>query len=489
MKLGRVLLGLGITGLWLYMMQSVYQREYGFQADPGGAVIGETVALDSWAEYSLLSMGERDIATVATVIRREPAGGYAVEHRGRFEHRILEQEFSGILVGESRFDDTLALRGFLYTLRVNGRQFAVVGEADDALLTLRLRGYNLDQEQVLPLDGPLRIENGLTPFLVQRPDFAAGKKYRFNTFDPISQSTRPVVMEVADSDRDDADYVLIARMGSHTVSSWVTRDGETVFQATDFGLTTQGISRQSALALDAEAAHPVHLYLSAPVEAELDTAGLTRVTVQFAGLHPRDYPILDARQHEDGGPERYAFLHGPVGAASAEAPEGLALYRSLEKVPGQIRANAAALQPSAGGGVAFVDGLYDWMRERQRVAPAIDAGSALDAYLLRQGDGRSLTRLAVTMARACGYPARCVSGLVYRPGGYTAHYWPEVWSGEWIGFDPVLGARRIGPEYMAFAAGLDIDEEKMRRIVRTLRIDAIVQEHDHDTHGIAEQAL
>lgn len=68
----------------------------------------------------------------------------------------------------------------------------------------------------------------------------------------------------------------------------------------------------------------------------------------------------------------------------------------------------------------------------------------------QKGDCTEHAKLFVTLARAAGFPAREVNGLVYNNdpdmSGFSAHAWAEVAiDGYWIGVDPSWGERTITP--------------------------------------------
>ncbi len=65
--------------------------------------------------------------------------------------------------------------------------------------------------------------------------------------------------------------------------------------------------------------------------------------------------------------------------------------------------------------------------------------SAVRALEARAGDCNELTVLFVALARAAGLPARPVAGLLLRDGRFYYHAWAEVYLGDWIAVDPMLG--------------------------------------------------
>ena len=74
-----------------------------------------------------------------------------------------------------------------------------------------------------------------------------------------------------------------------------------------------------------------------------------------------------------------------------------------------------------------------------RRTPTPRVPSAVRALEARAGDCNELTVLFVALARAAGLPARPVAGLLLRDGRFYYHAWAEVYLGDWIAVDPMLG--------------------------------------------------
>lgn len=88
--------------------------------------------------------------------------------------------------------------------------------------------------------------------------------------------------------------------------------------------------------------------------------------------------------------------------------------------------------------------------------------SAVDAWLAGEGVCQDYAHLTLVMLRACGIPARYVSGYLHtKPDaavGETvvgeSHAWIEAWTGEWWGFDPTNDIP-IGHRHVWVATGRD----------------------------------
>jgi hypothetical protein len=87
---------------------------------------------------------------------------------------------------------------------------------------------------------------------------------------------------------------------------------------------------------------------------------------------------------------------------------------------------------------AATERLLRWVGGLRRArSPGVP--NAARALAARAGDCNELTVLFVALARAAGLPARPAAGLLYRAGHFYYHAWPEVYLGDWVGVDPMLG--------------------------------------------------
>jgi transglutaminase-like putative cysteine protease len=92
--------------------------------------------------------------------------------------------------------------------------------------------------------------------------------------------------------------------------------------------------------------------------------------------------------------------------------------------------------------------------------PTHSATTAAEAFALRRGVCQDLTHILIAAARACGLPARYVSGYFHRADGITeqdaGHAWAEVKIPElgWVGLDAANGISTT-EAHVRVAVGLD----------------------------------
>jgi transglutaminase-like putative cysteine protease len=72
--------------------------------------------------------------------------------------------------------------------------------------------------------------------------------------------------------------------------------------------------------------------------------------------------------------------------------------------------------------------------------------------------------LFVALARAAGLPARPVAGLLLRDGRFYYHAWAEVYLGDWVPVDPMLGDLPASADRVRLTTGLARHVDLLRLI-------------------------
>jgi transglutaminase-like putative cysteine protease len=135
----------------------------------------------------------------------------------------------------------------------------------------------------------------------------------------------------------------------------------------------------------------------------------------------------------------------------------------LTRADEAIIAFAAEAALAGGSDLDIAHRLNEAIADRLRVDPGrrLDARDAATVFADGHGKAQDIAQLFIAAARALGYPARYVSGHVFRHDEAdewreAAHAWVELHLGNygWIGFDPSVG-RCPDAAYVRVAIGLD----------------------------------
>jgi transglutaminase-like putative cysteine protease len=111
---------------------------------------------------------------------------------------------------------------------------------------------------------------------------------------------------------------------------------------------------------------------------------------------------------------------------------------------------------------AVVEGLLRWVHDSLTPTPDKAAHGAIDALQMRRADCDGYTRLFTAMARKMGVPTRTSMGLMFANGKFFNHTWAEVYLGDWVAVDPMLG------QFPADAAHLRLFSGPLTLIEKTL---------------------
>ena len=107
--------------------------------------------------------------------------------------------------------------------------------------------------------------------------------------------------------------------------------------------------------------------------------------------------------------------------------------------------------------------------------------TAVEVLETRTGDCTEHSVLLVALARALGYPARVVVGMVSDGSVFAFHMWAEVGIDGWVPFDPALGEEEIDVTHIKLADS-PVDAGWMRDVINPIfylfsqmRIDVVNQ--------------
>jgi transglutaminase-like putative cysteine protease len=126
-----------------------------------------------------------------------------------------------------------------------------------------------------------------------------------------------------------------------------------------------------------------------------------------------------------------------------DSPDTLASWLAAEPLVQsdnpRLRAQARRIVGREPDPARAAEALFTWVRAHLHPLPGDGVPSALRAFETRRGDGNAYAVLYVALARTVGLPARTVAGLVYLEGRFYYHAWSEVYLGDWVAVDPLLG--------------------------------------------------
>ncbi|HEX2648233.1 MAG TPA: transglutaminase-like domain-containing protein, partial [Candidatus Dormibacteraeota bacterium] len=90
-----------------------------------------------------------------------------------------------------------------------------------------------------------------------------------------------------------------------------------------------------------------------------------------------------------------------------------------------------------------------------------------------RGDCNEHAVLYIALARAVGLPARAVAGVLEIDGRFYYHAWPEVYLGDWVAVDPMLGQFPADAAHLRFVVGGLARQAELVRALGGLRLEVL----------------
>jgi len=290
---------------------------------------------------------------------------------------------------------------------------------------------------------------------------AVGLKYRYDVYDPQTQSVTAVSQTVAgfESSRSlgiEPSWKVKTSMLGQDVETWINRKGEAVFE----------LGMKGVLITHRETENEARRYLS---EASLNKKDLildfsvvktaqplacpreaTLLDIALAGIEG-ELPLLQGPGQEatktggDAAVVTYRIRRNPGSPAKISGPQyNVDGYRWLlpatqvESDHPEIVNTAREVTRNLSDPLAKVRKLASWVADTVKDEP-VDSFSALEVLRTKKGECQAHTMLYTALARAVGIPTRMAGGLVYMEGvGFLYHAWAESDVGGWVSVDPTF---------------------------------------------------
>jgi transglutaminase-like putative cysteine protease len=99
--------------------------------------------------------------------------------------------------------------------------------------------------------------------------------------------------------------------------------------------------------------------------------------------------------------------------------------------------------------------------------------SATRTLAARSGDCTDLTALFVALARAAGIPARPAAGLLWQSPHFYYHAWAEVYLGDWVAVDPLLGQLPADAGRVRLRTGDLAGRGTLTRLIGNLKLEML----------------
>jgi hypothetical protein len=485
------ILGWGTIAFWLVMIGLLIRREYlascltphaeidpALRLEPAEAMEAE----EAW--MGIYFQGGK-VGWLHYTLGPEEAG-YFVREESLTHLKVMDTPQTIRVETTCRTDRAFTLTSFDFRMRSDVVSMEVVGKVDGRTVTLKIDSAGKTREKVLRLGRPPYLFLNLRPYLASE-GLQVGKSLRVPVVLPstLSQADAVLTVEGEEEIRLDGGYRQALRIevsyAGMEATAWYDRQGRVLKEVTPMGLTVirEDAGRARRGMKTGDQAVDITASTRVPVDGPLpDPEGLGYLRVRIGGidLDPDGFRIHGGRQRlrdstlevarEDVGslPRLALPIRDP---RLAEFLEPTPFLQSDDETIERLARGILGRETDAAGAARL---LMEWVYENLEKRPTLSLPSALDVLNAKAGDCNEHAALMAALARAAGLPAAIAVGVVYTGTGFFYHAWNEVWVGDWVSLDPVMGQFPADVTHLKFADGGLEEQMKMARVVGRLSL-------------------
>lgn len=469
-RIATYLIPAGIVGFWLVMMGILARRELGVERLGSAPAVPGT--RDSWmGVYSLDKNGAETrvgfVHTESTPAARDGGAGTTFAITANLVTTLFSSPAEFYVTGTAWGSDSGGLAEFAFRFRSLDYTTRIGGKIRDGRLDLEITTGEFTFPMSMPVGRDLLLSGGMGTTTLNVPELRVGQEVVVDAFDPLSLAAgKARIRCIGEADVDGPEGAVRAKIVTTTLNSvttkfWITDDQEIVRMETPVGFTFKKISKADALgALEPAGARGLLEAVAVSPSGKRPYRGAKRLEVRLSGLPSIVYPPSDATQREVD-PGRFVIAVALSEDRTRLAPASVDASAFLESEPfiqaghSKIRRQARRIAGDREGVWEAAVALLEWVGEHVADRSSLGFPSALDVLEGGTGGANEHAVLFTALARAAGVPARVVMGVVWGddPPGFHYHAWPEVFDGEWIAVDPMLGQAPADATHLKLLTG------------------------------------
>jgi len=417
-------------------------------------------------------------------ILRQGKNRYEIE-----EHLFMRLRTMGLVQTvaartEAFLNPDSSLDSFRFGLKSGTIEFEARGHVKDNRLILYTgSGPNLQKTVILLAEKPF-LPTGVWSYL-SRSTLRVGAHYRFVIFDPMVLSERPFDLYVEafetipiDGKTYEAFKVRTECMGLN-LYTWIGTDGERLKEEGIMGLSIVKTSKELATSgIVKDAGVDLVEAVSIPSNVTLEPNKIVYLKVRVSGIDLEGLDLDTGRQHIEGAdltirkealPLSYTEEGLHVGKDLSEYLKPSLLVQSNHP---EIRSMASKIVGQTKG-VAASRKILEWVHKNLIKRPTLSIPTALDTLERRTGDCNEHAVLLAALLRAVGIPAKVCTGLVYSKGRFYYHAWNELYLGDWITADPLMGQMPADVTHIKFVEGEAARQADIARIIGRIKLTVL----------------
>ena len=485
MKLGKKrlidVLGYGVILVWLGMM-GVLVKMYYFEPAPvalstnkSGSTIEES---ETWMA---IYQNDNKIGFTRSRIIKE-SGGYLVMESVVMNLLAMGnvQRISTEIIGNLNQD--ASLRSFVFQLDSGMVRFEARGRVEGKNLILNTGfGGDIRESNIVLQEKPF-LSIGLWPHLLKE-GLIVGAHYKLSLFDPSIMAQRPVKVDVValekvflDGRRYEAFKVKTTFAGLE-MYTWIGPNGERLKEEGLMGLRLVKTTEDEAR-LGIRSAPEIDIVEAASVPSNkvlADPQDLVYMRIRLEGIDLEGLDLNTGRQR----------LAGSVLEIALESNQTRRLYKKTRlepylKASPFIQSDHPTIKEQANKIVVGVNEdkakarqILNWVYETLEKRATVSVPNALDTINYKAGDCNEHAVLFAALLRAAGLPAKVCIGLVYTRGRFYYHAWNEVFLGEWITADALMGQMPADVSHIKFVEGGMDRQAEMVRVIGQVKLKVL----------------
>ncbi len=379
-----------------------------------------------------------------------------------------------------------SLRSFVFSLESGLVRFKARGRVEGSHLVLKTGfGGEFTESKIVLHDKPV-LSVGLWPHLV-RKGVTVGSRYKVSVFDPAIMAQRPVDVEVMGREsivlggtKWDAFKVRTTFMGTD-VFTWLGPNGERLKEEGFMGLrlvwATEDEAR-SEIRTDPET--DMAEDASIPSNKTLENvSSLSYLTVRLDGVNLEGLDLHGGRQRLSGSVLEVARESVPLRSGQSASVERKYLESYLKAEPmvqsdhPRIKALAGNIVSAAKDEKTKARHILDWVYEYLDKRATVSVPNALGTLQAKAGDCNEHAVLFAALLRAVDIPTKLCAGLVYTRGRFYYHAWNEVFVGQWITADALMGQMPADVTHIRFVEGGSDRQADMVQVVGRLELKVL----------------
>lgn len=468
--------------LWIVSMGWFGYQKAGCQK-PIATLPGDTTAYkEIW--HGIYFSGQKAGYSV-TVSQSLDGGGRQVSNRAFLRINMMDTPQQIKTVTNYQLDRNFFLQDFVFIME-GAAEINVHGRVNGRQLDLDVTTGGQKQQQIIKLDGPVYLPDAIEPMIANK-SIKKGSRYNFSTFDPISLSLQPTVIEVQDQEslkiNDQTHWAtkLNLEMAGTASTIWVDSAGNTLKENGPMGITLIREPKEIALQIPSDdTGIDLLTQLSVPATgSNLDKPrDIEYLKIRITGLDISNMDLAGGRQQiTDSRQQIISISREAMEDVTDTTPDSLKKYLSPTALiqSEDIRIKKTARQIIAGKKSSWgkVLAISLWVNKNLNKQMTVSLPSAVEVLLSGRGDCNEHATLFAALARASGIPTKLCLGVVYMDGRFYYHAWNAVYCGRWIELDPTFGLNPADAARLRIIEGDLSQQNRLLPALGNLRIEIL----------------